>query len=65
MTEFRVRNMSCGHCVKAVTAAVHGVDPAAEVRVDIAAGKVAVESGRPAARIAEAILAAGYPVEPA
>lgn len=62
MTYFKVENMSCGHCVAAVTAAVRQVDPGAEVVVDVAAGRVAVAGAAGPERVAAAIRAAGYPV---
>ena len=59
---FKVEGMSCGHCVRAVSDAVHGVDPAARVDVDLVAGQVRLESGAAAARLAAAIAAEGYEV---
>ncbi|QJI32583.1 heavy-metal-associated domain-containing protein [Pseudomonas sp. ADAK18] len=44
MQVFNVEGMTCGHCVQAVTQAVQGKDPAASVRVDLAAKEVGVES---------------------
>ena len=63
MPDFKVENMSCGHCAAAVTKAVHAADPSAQVRVDLAAGRVAVTSALPPERLAETIRAAGYPAE--
>lgn len=63
MQVFNVQNMSCGHCVKAITNAVQARDPAASVRVDLAAKEVGVESQLDAAQIIEAISAEGYPVK--
>ena len=62
MFHFKVAKMTCGHCVRAVTEAVHGVDAAARVDIDLKAGDVTVTSGadRAAERIAQAIGAAGY-----
>ena len=61
MIAFQVEDMSCGHCVAAITQAVKGVDPAALVRVDLAAHRVEVDStGADARRLAEAIEEAGY-----
>ncbi|PTT89539.1 copper resistance protein CopZ, partial [Pseudomonas sp. HMWF005] len=37
MQVFNVQGMSCGHCVNAITRAVQAKDPAASVRVDLAA----------------------------
>lgn len=59
---FQVQGMSCGHCVNAVTQAVHSVDPQAEVKVDLASGKVDVQSQQDHAVIARAIEEEGYKV---
>ena len=64
MPSFDVRGMSCGHCVKAVTASIHEIDPAAKVDVDLASGLVEVESVQPAPAIARAIVDAGYEAQP-
>lgn len=62
MTTFMVEKMSCGACVKHVTKAVHSVDAAASVVVDLATGKVEV-TPTPAdtSAIVKAITDAGYP----
>jgi len=59
---FQVQGMSCGHCVGAVTQAVHAVDPKAQVKVDLATGKVEVQSQQDRAAIARAIEEEGYRV---
>lgn len=59
---FNVQGMSCGHCVGAVTQAVKSVDPGAEVKVDLAGGKVEVQSDQDRAAIARAIQEEGYTV---
>lgn len=64
MPSFDVRGMSCGHCVKAVTTSIHEIDPAAKVDVDLATGRVEVDSNRPADAIAKAIADAGYEAKP-
>ncbi|MCL4184424.1 MAG: heavy-metal-associated domain-containing protein [Burkholderiaceae bacterium] len=64
MPSFDVKGMSCNHCVKSVTAAVQAIDPAARIDVDLAQGVVKVESGQPAAAIAQAIGEAGYEATP-
>ncbi len=61
MPEFKVENMTCGHCVAAVTDALRGLDPAAEVRADLEQGRVSVASAIPAGQVAAALDAAGYP----
>jgi copper chaperone len=62
MLELQVENMTCGHCVKAVTQAVTEVDPQAKVDVDLASKTVKVDSGVDPAHIRLAIAEAGYPV---
>jgi copper chaperone len=59
---FQVQGMSCGHCANAVTQAVKGVDPQAQVEVDLASGKVEVQSQQDHAAIARAIEEEGYKV---
>jgi copper chaperone len=60
--EFNVEGMSCQHCVSAVTNAIRERDAAADVRVDLAAGKVAVESSVSVETLKDAIDDAGYTV---
>ncbi|HAT29737.1 MAG TPA: copper chaperone [Janthinobacterium sp.] len=62
MYELQVDNMSCAHCVGAVTRAVRALDPQATVEVDLAAKTVKVASTLPLARISAAIVEAGYPL---
>jgi len=44
MIAFEVQDMTCGHCVSAVTKAVLAVDPAAQVKIDLAAHRVEIQS---------------------
>ncbi|BDB17467.1 copper chaperone CopZ [Pseudomonas sp. CYM-20-01] len=60
MQVFSVEGMTCGHCVRAVTQAVQGQDPAASVKVDLAAKEVGVESRLSAEQVIEAIAEEGY-----
>ena len=65
MHRFKVDKMGCGGCAKSVTRAITGIEPDAEVTVDLGAKLVTVSGAAgPAARIAQAIVAAGYPAEP-
>lgn len=65
MQSFKVTGMTCAHCVRAVTDAVRGVDAAADVKVDLAEGRVTVSGGTAtAAQVASAIAAEGYASEP-
>jgi copper chaperone len=64
MLELNVKGMTCGHCVAAVREAVADVAPMAEVRVDLAAGRVEVRGAERSEPVVEAIRAAGYEVGP-
>lgn len=63
MQVFNVQGMSCGHCVKAITQALQAKDPAASVRVDLAAKEVGVESALTAEQVIAAISEEGYDVK--
>lgn len=56
----RVEGMTCDGCAAAVTRTVKRIDPAAEVQVDRAAGRVAIRTDAQALVIAEALTKAGY-----
>ena len=62
MQVFSVEGMTCGHCVRAVTQAVQSQDPAAEVKVDLAAKQVSVQSQLSPEVIADLIREEGYTV---
>ncbi|NUU38534.1 heavy-metal-associated domain-containing protein [Pseudomonas sp. C2B4] len=62
MQVFNVEGMSCGHCVRAITEAVQAKDPAASVRVDLAAKEVGVESALTADQVIALISEEGYGV---
>lgn len=64
MQVFNVQGMTCGHCVRAVTNAIKGEDPAAEVQIDLAKGEVAVQSQLPAEQIVGLIVEEGYTAKP-
>jgi copper chaperone len=61
MLELKVNDMTCGHCVGAVTKAVKELDPKAMVRVDLDAKRVSVDSAVPAGEVIAALEEAGYP----
>jgi copper chaperone len=60
MMHFKVANMSCGGCARAVTAALHGVDPQAEISVDPGRREVAVASTARAEKLADGLREAGF-----
>lgn len=59
---FKVSGMTCDGCAAAVTRAVKRAAPDADVSVDLAGGKVAVQARVPEAAIVRALRAAGYGV---
>ena len=61
---FHVTGMTCGHCERAVKAAVQQVDPQAVVTIDRAANQVDVDSAANRQALAQAITEEGYAVSP-
>ena len=62
---FEVQGMSCGGCVKSVTAALTSLPRVTGVDVDLSAGHVTVTGDLPqgGASLALALTAAGYPAK--
>ncbi|WP_353959273.1 heavy-metal-associated domain-containing protein [Paeniroseomonas aquatica] len=60
MVAFRIPNMRCGGCARSVTAALRGVAPASEIRVDMERHEVTVEGGADADALAFALRQAGF-----
>ncbi|MCE2916353.1 MAG: heavy-metal-associated domain-containing protein [Rubrivivax sp.] len=58
--DWQIPNLSCGHCVAAVTRTVHALDAQAKVDIDLPARRVQVESDVETARIVAALTAEGY-----
>ncbi|MCL6704004.1 cation transporter [Pseudomonas sp. T1.Ur] len=65
MQIFNVQGMSCGHCVKAITQALHAKDPEAEVEIDLGSKTVKVDSALPPGAVIAAIREEGYEASPA
>lgn len=63
-TEFIIPDMTCGHCIKAITSAVQAVAPAAQVKTDLGSHRVIIE-GADAIQARAAIEDAGYEVQDA
>ncbi|MGW5577401.1 heavy-metal-associated domain-containing protein [Micromonospora chokoriensis] len=61
-TTYQVQGMTCGHCVSAVTAEVSGITGVHDVQVDLATGRVTVDSDQPldTAVVRAAVDEAGY-----
>ena len=60
MIELNVPDMTCNHCVAAVTRAVKGVDEGARCEVDLGTKRVVVDSALPPSDFVEALEEAGY-----
>lgn len=59
--EFEVPDMSCGHCVKAITQTLQQLDPVASISVDLSAKKVTVQTSQLREKVAAVLTEAGYP----
>ena len=61
MIAFEVNDMTCGHCIKAITDAVKAADSRADVHIDLARHRVEIEpASADAAALASVIREAGY-----
>lgn len=63
-TEYKVKGMTCGHCVAAVTEEVGAIEGVTDVTVDLASGVVTVASAAPLddKAVRDAVDEAGYEV---
>lgn len=62
--KFLVENMTCGHCVRAVTQSITSADSAAQVDVDLTTKMTTVQSTQLNAEKIIALLAEeGYPAQ--
>ena len=59
---FTVLGMTCGHCEKAVSRAITGVDPQAEVKIDRTINRVEVVTDQAREVLIKAIVEEGYAV---
>lgn len=60
MLQYTVNDMSCQHCVKAITEAVTQAAPGASVEVDLERHLVRVDQTGDEAAVTDAIRGAGY-----
>lgn len=60
MLEFQINDMTCDHCVNAITHAIAGVDAAAKVDIDLPAHRVRINGSDQVDAIRAAIAEAGY-----
>lgn len=61
MIELILPDMTCGHCVKTVTATVQALDAQAQVHADVTTHRVQIETTQPLALIRAALAQEGYP----
>ena len=59
--QLQVDNLSCQHCVRAVTEAIRTRDAQATVAVDLTSKQVAVSTALPADQVIAALVDEGYP----
>lgn len=60
MLSFEIPAMSCGHCVRTITEAVHAIDPSADVKVDLPTHRVEVQTSAPREAVVSRLVEAGY-----
>jgi copper chaperone len=60
MIEFKVEDMTCGHCAGVITKAVAAVDAKAKVAIDIPNHSVRIDGSTQQQALQDAITEAGY-----
>ncbi|MBL8328098.1 MAG: heavy-metal-associated domain-containing protein [Rubrivivax sp.] len=60
MIELTLPTMTCGHCVKSVTATVQRVDPEARLQIDLPSHRVSIESAKEPQAFVAALADEGY-----
>lgn len=60
MIEFQVNDMTCGHCVGAITQAIAAVDASAKVEIDLPTHRVRIKGSDQVEALRTAIVEAGY-----
>lgn len=60
MIELTLPTMTCGHCVKTVTATVQRLDPAAQLQIDLPAHRVAIQTQADEKAVRQALAEEGY-----
>lgn len=61
MIRFRIPDMSCQHCVRAVTEALQQVEAGVPVTVELEKREVSIDSQGDVAAFSRALTEAGYP----
>ncbi|WP_050522874.1 heavy-metal-associated domain-containing protein [Pseudorhodobacter wandonensis] len=63
MTTLSIPDMNCGHCKTAVETAIHKLDPAAAVLVDLVARRAEITSAKTESALIAALAAVGFPAQ--
>lgn len=58
--QFHIQDMTCGGCVRGVSAAIRSVDPEAEVKADLETRRVEVQTRAPREALVAALTEAGF-----
>lgn len=61
--KLHIESMSCGGCVRSVTAALKAVDPTATVEIDLPGRNVKIESSQPLDSFTKALEDVGFPAK--
>lgn len=59
--QYRIENMTCGGCARAITAAIRELDPNARVEADPPNRTVRIETLRPEPAVRAVLVEAGFP----
>lgn len=63
MYTYRVPDMTCGHCEKAILNEIEDLDQKAEVKIDLKSKHVLIRSSKSSESLQDAIKKAGFAVE--
>lgn len=61
MIQFKLPDMTCGHCAGRVTAALRSADPTCTVSIDLTVRTVSVQTDAEREELARVLADAGYP----
>ena len=61
MIEFKLPDMTCGHCASMVGMALQEAAPGCKLDIDLAQQKVTVETSKERSVLVEALVEAGFP----
>lgn len=59
--QFQIDKMGCGGCAKTITNAIHSIDPAAKIGIDLVTKRVDITTDVDQATMHQALSRAGFP----